>query len=569
MILHRVWRSWLARTRHQGSVIYILQALLILLGVAHLYIRTSNYGLIITVDSVAYVSVAENLAAGNGFLTYSQGMFNIWPPLFPLLLAVFAWIGIDPVEAGRVINIIGFGIILWVAYYWLNRHTRNPFLVVISTIALVSAIPLNTEPSWLRTDTLFILFTLLALVKMSLFLKSQGRSWSTLAWSAGFTALAATTRYIGVVIILVGIIVILVRPGFPILYDKLKSVAFYTAISSIPLTVWVTRNYLTSGHLFGQRRAGEGYNYIERGGGLTNRLYSFRSELPDRLHEIYDIIYRWFWIGQAWNYMLYNAWVVTSIVVLVLVGLMLFRRLSRIESNHSPLLGAPSEPEGVSDGESREPINWKLALPFILFVIIYLPFLTVSFIVEPLVKIEARYLAPAYISVLLVVIVGLDRLLCNRARRLTVMGWTIICFILVGLFSSINTALRINLWETSVALADDAENHIHGYTSDTEMIRYLRENPIDGQIYSNESAAIYWFAFARQKSVLFIPYYPDQDSSCLAWVEGLTSDPTYIIYFNKNWAKTCPIAELEPRLSPYLEHIVQTPEATIYRITDP
>ena len=551
-MLYPTLRSWFAWMRQPRLAIYSSLVLMALLGIANIYTHTSNYGPNITEDSVIYISVVKNLVTGDGFLTYNQDEYNLYPPGFPLLLGFLASLGADPVEAGRFVNIIGFGIVLCLTYRWLNCHITNTFLVLISAIIIALSYPLNSVFSYLLSDSIFIVSVVASLISMSRFLKSPDPSWSTLAWSASFTALAATTRYIGVTVILTGIIVILMHPGCSKITRKLKYLTFYIAASSILLTVWTIRVYLTTGHLGGNRETIEGQP------SLTNR-----SSFTDRLFEIYDVIYFWLWVDDSPGipYILYQISIVVSIVALVLVGLFIFRRLSLIDLYRSPYL----EPLPNSQLTS-----WKVTLPFILFSLIYLLILPIATSVGLTLGISTRYMAPIYIPVLLVIVVYMDRLL-HRDRQLTITNWIVIGLVFVGLFSSTNLSLQRNLDDTFGALADDAGINLWGYSSDSDIIRYLRETHIDGRIISNEGPVTYWLAFNTQTPVLSIPEdYTSTD--CLNWVRSLISQPTietFIIYFTKNRVMACPITELEPILSPYLERITQTPEAIIYRITDP
>lgn len=532
--------------RQRGSFVHVLPVLVAILGATHIYIRTSNYGPNVTGDTLVYISVAENLAAGNGFLDYNQLTFHSWAPLFPLLLAVLIPLGIDPVDAGSFINIIGFGILLWISCNWLSRYLKNPVLIVISPIAILLSYPLTSVSSFLLTDTLFIIFTLTALFKLSLFLQSSDPSRSFLAWAASFTALAVATRYLGITVILTGIIIVMIHPGFLTLRSKLRYTTFYTTISSLPLLVWMYRNYISIGYPTG----------IETSSGST---------FMDRLNAIYDVLRQWVWLDDSQN--TFQIWTIIS-VILALCGLFFFRESSRAKSYFSSNL--ESLPKTVA--------NWKITIPFSLFFIVYLVTILISTSTAAAVggigqPINSRYMVHIYIPALLVIFVWLDRLL-GQTGRLTVIRWAVICFISLGLFSSINISLQKDIEETSEFLADNSKVILWGYSSDSEIMKYLRESPINGQIYSNENGAIYWLAVSQisapsdPKYVLYIPEYTD-DSDCLVWFKSLaySSHTAYLVYFHDNRLMSCPIPEFTPELLPYLNDITQTSEADIYRIT--
>ena len=99
------------------------------------------------------------------------------------------------------------------------------------------------------TEPLFVLFTLLALMQLAAFLNRRTDApW----WAAVFTALAALTRYPGVVLIGVGVLVLLVRRAPP-LAARLKHTIVFGAVSFIPLAGVLTRNWAVSGTLTGPR----------------------------------------------------------------------------------------------------------------------------------------------------------------------------------------------------------------------------------------------------------------------------------------------------------------------------
>lgn len=546
MILHRAWRSLRTWMHQQSSAIHLLSVLIAILGAAHIYIRTSNYGPNITGDSLVYTSVAENLATGNGFLDFSQSGFYQWVPLFPLLLAVLIPLEIDPVDAGRFINIAGSGILLWISCNWLSRYLKNPILIPISVIAILLSYPLTSIPSYLLTETLFMVFVLLALIKISLFLQSPNPSRSALAWAASFTALASMTRYLGITVTLTGIIIVMIHPGFSTLRSKLRYTIFYTTISSIPLMVWICRNYISIGYPTGKRSYPDSIN---------------------SLNAIYDVLRQWVWLDDPQS--TFQIWII-GIIVLVLGRLFFLRKSSRAKSYSS--LNLESLPKAIA--------SWKITITFGLFFIVYLVTFLISISVLRSVGgigqvIDRRYMAPIYIPALLLIVVWLDRLLAQTGR-LTVTRWAIICLMSLGLFSNINISLQENIKEISEYSADDSKVILWGFSSDSEIMDYLRKNLVDGQIFSNENSAIYWLASRPSqqisassdlKYVLPIPEYTN-DKNCLAWIKGLVLYPTaYLVYFHNDRLMSCPFPEFIPNLLLYTEEEFQTSEAVVYRIT--
>ena len=53
-------------------------------------------------DSASYIAGARNIAAGNGYLGYSQQALTVWPPAFSMMLALAIRLGIGVIERGSM-----------------------------------------------------------------------------------------------------------------------------------------------------------------------------------------------------------------------------------------------------------------------------------------------------------------------------------------------------------------------------------------------------------------------------------------------------------------------------------
>jgi 4-amino-4-deoxy-L-arabinose transferase-like glycosyltransferase len=112
------------------------------------------YGGFITSDGVYYATLARNLLAGD----IHRGLSTYWPPLYPVLIAIFDSILHDPVYAGRVVSALAGGLLVIPVYLLARRFTgsRAP--------ALVAAIFVIFEPSLFHYSLMVLtesVFTLL------------------------------------------------------------------------------------------------------------------------------------------------------------------------------------------------------------------------------------------------------------------------------------------------------------------------------------------------------------------------------------------------------------------------
>ena len=167
-----------------------LIALVAALGTAHILVRTSTYGAALTNDSLNYLSAAESLAAGEGLLSYDGGQMVLFAPFFPVAMAFLSLFGIEPVDGGRFLNATAFGLLILVSGLWLRRRLRVQPIALGAATAIMVALPLAHSASTLRSEPLFILFTLLTLLPLESFLNRRSGK-PALALSAVFAALAA------------------------------------------------------------------------------------------------------------------------------------------------------------------------------------------------------------------------------------------------------------------------------------------------------------------------------------------------------------------------------------------
>ena len=368
---------YLRRSKFQLFDIAIL--LTAFLGAAHLLIRTSNYGPELTQDSWNYISVAENLAAGNGFKDWLQRAYT-FGPIFSLLAALFGVLGFDPIDVGRLINIIGFGLIILLTGYQLSRHVRYRFLAVMGSITVMTSFIMNDISSYLMSDTCYILFSLLALVQMWTFLTVEDRRGVSLVLSAVFASLATATRYIGIAVILTGIIIILTRRNFT-LYHRLKWVVIYGSISITLFGIWITKNQLFIGTITG---------YDDRryyGSSLLEYIEYYSNIFVSRILALH--------LGLDW--LLYLSFVLLCLVI--------WRKKLRRNAGQAHYL------------ESQ---NSQYITPLILFGSFSLIYVAMLLATSPRLDyadaLPYRYLAPIYVPVIIMALILLDMLLKDLAK---------------------------------------------------------------------------------------------------------------------------------------------------------
>ena len=213
---------------------------------------TWNFGVAVYSDSFQYISAARNLAnlaTGNGHYPGAD-LPALWPPLFIAVLAAPGVFGVDPLVTAGVVNPLILGLICLVAGSWLQRVTAAPRLSVAVTAVIAFSIPLTRVASTVWTEPLFILLTVLSLIYVVRFIEED--SPRRLYLSAALAALACLTRYAGVALVASTLLVLLVA-GRRALPRTLGRMAVYAAIATVPLGLWLVRNWLLTATLTGDR----------------------------------------------------------------------------------------------------------------------------------------------------------------------------------------------------------------------------------------------------------------------------------------------------------------------------
>ncbi len=513
------------------------------LGTAHILVRTATYGTAVGMDSTIFLSTALNCLAGEGWRDFAGQPMATWPPLFPLLLAAGGWVGIEPLATGRWINAIAFGLTILAAGCWLRSNLRSRLLALAATGAIAASLPLSHWASHLLTEPLFVLFTLLALMQLAAFLHRGGRT--LLLWAAVFTALAALTRYPGVVLIGVGVLVLLVRRAPP-LAARLKHAIAFGVVSSIPLAGVLTLNWAISGTLTGGR--GEWSLTGGRGGS--------GQSLSDSLSQVVDVFRGWVIPLDAPDGLGYLLWATTGLVMVVAVVVLSGLGLGM----------------GGSKGKDR-PASLSLgvgpALPFGLFAVAYLAFMVAVVPFAIYRGIDSRFLLPLYVPLLLTAVLLLDRFLSIEAA-----GWrvavrcVVASLVLLGAIAHVGLSARENLRRT-------AQAHVAGYEGRTynaahwqhsETLNYIWENRIEGRIYSNAvHLAWFWDRDAapgkyRKKFPLGLPRLARQ---MMQWTEDDTD--VYIVWIENMSEQN--YDDLDLRVLPGVEVVAELADGFVLRLT--
>ncbi len=215
-------------------------------------LSTNRHGAMLSPDSVGYLGMARNMAAGAGFLSYNGTPVTVQPPLYPALLALVGKMGgVDPFSFAHLLNAALFGLIVYLGGLLTLRHLSSfPAFALTGTLATTFSYPLLQVSVCAWSEPLFIFFMLLGFLFAQSYMEK--RDAASLLLFAVSVALASLTRYIGITLMVWGMFVVLVsnrdRPS-----KGAAHLLLYVLVAAGPLGWWLFRNYSTSGTVFGPR----------------------------------------------------------------------------------------------------------------------------------------------------------------------------------------------------------------------------------------------------------------------------------------------------------------------------
>ena len=511
-----------------------LIVLIALLGVAHILVRTSTYGASLDY-AFNYLSAAESLAAGEGLLSPGGGPMVIFAPFFSMAMAFLSLFGLEPVDGGRFLNATAFGLLILASGLWLSRRLESRPIALGVAVAVMAALPLAHSASTLISEPLFTLFTLLALMPLESLLNRR-RGAPALVLSAVFAALAALTRYIGVTLIISGVLMLLFAPDVPV-RQRLKQAFAFGAISSLPLAGVMVRNQLASGTLFGIRTeaAGQGPS---------------RQSLFDSLGQIVEVFQQWadplFLI--RWQ-LQHSPWLIACLLLLLAALLLVTPRPSRASS-----------------------VFWIFALMYLAIIAVVAP-LTVSQ------EIDSRYLVPVYVPLLFVAAFWLDALLRGKlSGRMSAFRWALVALVLVGGAGHIGVSVQQNLRLTAEALESGyvGKSLNTAYWEDSELVAYVRANPSSGRYYSNDPNVLRWNAGVPGTLTSWVPVpRRNPGNKCQHWFERavlksrLYEEPEeHVVWVSGREPDqmTCTLLHMESPLP--LAPVAELADGTIFRVNN-
>ena len=454
-----------------------------------------HFGPGLTPDSSTYVSVARSLVDGEGFVAF-YGDLQLFPPLFPLVLAVGGVFGVDAIAAAAWVNAGAFGGAVWLVGGWLHRREAPALLSIGAAAAAALSLPMARVVAYVWSESAFVFLVVSSLSLLDRHVRNGGRGALLLA--AICAALCCLTRYVGLAVVACGVVVLAVA-GQGAGTMRLRRVAAYVVIALTPIGLWMVRGWVLFGAPVAETDAGR----------WTSGLHALDTGCTEVLSWIVgpSAFWRlaWLWEAGAQSTFASVAWKLAAL--------------------------------GVCGGFFawalvRRPGNWRDMLVPACFLACYFALLAAALPLRGLFP-EPRYFAPAHLPLILTVALGVHAMLaCGLARTLRHRGRRLLIGAVAGMGLALWLAQWANAQRIDVArwLAQGSDGYGAKRWRESETVLHLRSTGLPGsKIFTNDHAAVYLLAgLGPDGARLFAHGQCDVQETCLFNVANTAALTRYL-----------------------------------------
>lgn len=423
---------------------------------------STSWGPWVFSDSTVYITVARNFIEGRGFgLVNPSGVFRPlyhFPPLYPLILSSLSALGLNILDAARVLNITlfaSFVVILGSAFYY---TTKSMWVTIIYTCTIALLPELLKIFSGAMSEPLSICLGFSGLILLGVYIEKQSRF--LLYCSALLVGLATITRYIAVAYLLAGLSVLLLldRNGWR---RKLVDIFQYFLIGIIPLVAWFI-------WLNGQKNTARIFH-------MSSHIW---SDLGPLRKDVIGITWSWLPFSDKLAPISYNSQKYILLFILLLIASLIIL-IKRRQKNWG-----------------RENHIVILAATFGVFILAYLLSLAFAYIFTvPQPDIDQRILLPVHLAGM-VLILGLLSYIVNLGSQLKTLRY----------LQLLPLIYLITFLPGSFGILQDYHQAGYGYTSkywrESPTVKAVLEMPPNIALISNEAAVL---QFYTERPVYEIP----------------------------------------------------------------
>lgn len=470
-------------------------------------------GIAFWTDSVAYFAAAESIPHG-AFQSHQNHPLTLFPPVYPLSIALALAIGFDRQTAAFLVNLVAVAAMAAIVCRaaWSRTGSVGPTLAIVLTSLVLG--PVSGRYRFAGSELPFMALTLLALDQTD---RRVWRRGALHAFGLGLVcSLAFLTRYSGLVV--VGIVAIWVLADTWRVRSSGVSTPLWFTAGVAPLSAaWLLRNYLVDGSPMGRR-------------GTTV------ASVPETLTGAASSVVGWVMPGVWWA----NSPLEWMIVFCALIAVMIAAIF-------------------VARHYGRE-ISATVFL-YLVFAIAYVAFIAVSSLLAPIDTINERLLAPAYVPFVIgvgIAVAASTRRVRERWRRTA--AWA----------GAVGVALVVVLAVAQVHLRPQPErqlNYMSDMWRDSPTTHAARAIDHSGSCFTNAPPPLYMWTGLRCNRALTKLYRTvgNEPDPLLELLKRNDADGVYYIWYHDNDPQGL-IGNPSKLLAGHVKAVVRTRDGEIFEL---
>ncbi len=202
-----------------------------------LWFSISKYGLGISTDSMHLLFSALNLSQGKGLFSFDGSFVLLWPPLYPMLLALIHLVtGFDPFVSATILQVISFiGLSICLSILFLKIFPENFLLALAANILSDIGVVVLTAFDGVGSDYLHLFLLILFILLAGYYIETK--SPRILLGMTVVGMLAMLDRYLGIAVIGTGVAIVFFSRTENWRQRMIRSALM--ALSALPAGIWL------------------------------------------------------------------------------------------------------------------------------------------------------------------------------------------------------------------------------------------------------------------------------------------------------------------------------------------
>ena len=213
-------------------------------------------GLAIGDDGVGYEAVSTSIRTGHGLGYFLERPLTIWPPGWPALMALVSKVTtLNPEGAAILLNALTAAVLVILVNRILTRLLRTDQLILAGTAVVSIGASSMVFGHLLMTDFAFAAITMGAILALMNFRDAAASEGSGIGWLVAASALIGIgflIRYAGIITIVTGVWWLMIDARRRISLRARDTAVFAVLSAAVPIG-WMLRNHAVDGTLLGVR----------------------------------------------------------------------------------------------------------------------------------------------------------------------------------------------------------------------------------------------------------------------------------------------------------------------------